>query len=437
MPAKAENSFRLLALLAALGAGLAVIFIIAGRQPNLAGHVPEFIALMLFAGALYLAGVYIVCNYRAGGAGLFVILGVAVLVRVALLPARPSLSDDVYRYQWDGRIVRAGINPYTVYPAMPPLKRFQNPDHPIATGQFTPTVYPPLSEWAFASVRTIPSYKLLFVFFDLATLGAVLLLLKATGRSLALSLIYAWNPAVIVSFALGGHHDSLAVFTLMLALYFTISGRGAISMLFLGLSFVSKLFSGFMLPVFAKRTKVAYVSVFFGIILLAYLPFASGGRNLFRGLSDFARGWEGNDSLLRLMRLVGNSKAQAELVAGVLLTGLIIYALRRRMEPVAATLLILTGLLFLSPNAFPWYFTWLVPLLCFVPNPPLLLLTVTCVLGYSPVVSYAAGGSFANQPVMLWLEYAPVFAWLAWLTLHGPRESKDRPRIAGASDGSF
>ncbi len=408
----------------ALGAALCAIFFHVAQQPNLEEHVPEFIGLMLLAGALYLAGVYAVNRFRTGVASVFVILAVAVLIRALFLPLRPSLSDDVYRYQWEGRIERAGINPYTVYPAMPRLQRFENPEHPIETGKFTPTVYPPLSEWTFARVKSISGYKLLFLAFDLATLAALLLMLNRTGRPLSLALVYAWNPAVIVSFSLSGHHDSLAVFTLVLATYFIIIGRGATSMLFLGLSAVSKLFSGLMLPVFLRRSKIAYISIFAGTLLLAYLPFLSAGRGLIRGLTDFARSWEGNDSLLRLIRLAGNSKPQAELIAAILLIGVCAFVLRRRTEPIAASLIILAALLFLSPNAFPWYFTWLVPFLCFIPNPPLLLMTVTCILGYSPVITYVAGVSFHNQPLMLILEYAPVFCWIAWIGIRGPRKLK-------------
>jgi hypothetical protein len=147
---------------------------------------------------------------------------------------------------------------------------------------------------------------------------------------------------------------------------------------------------------------------------LSYLPFLRAGRRLFKGLYDYASGWEGNDSLFRLIRLAGNSKSQAELVAGVLIMVLVAYALKRRLEPLAASLLLISGLLFLSPNAFPWYFTWIVPFLCFYPRAPLLLISVTSVLGYAPVVAYAAGQPYRDSPFILLLEYAPVLTWLLY-----------------------
>jgi hypothetical protein len=150
------------------------------------------------------------------------------------------------------------------------------------------------------------------------------------------------------------------------------------------------------------------------IVGLSYLPFLSAGRRLFKGLSEFAAGWEANDSLFRLVRLAGNSKAQAELVACVLVLILVAYTLRRRLEPLSASLLLISGLLFLSPNAFPWYFTWIVPFLCFYPRAPLLLMSITSVLGYAPVVAYAAGQPYRDSTFILLLEYVPVLAWLVY-----------------------
>jgi hypothetical protein len=43
-----------------------------------------------------------------------------------------------------------------------------------------------------------------------------------------------------------------------------------------------------------------------------------------------------------------------------------------------------------------------------------LLLSVTTVLGYAPVVAYATGQSYRDSPFILALEYVPVYAWLAY-----------------------
>lgn len=417
-------AFTLLPTLGLLGLATALGFVFGflGRQQELKTRVPEFIGLALAAGVLYLVGVYLVQRFPLGAAALVIILGGAVLFRLLVLPAIPSLSDDVYRYQWDGRIQRAHINPYTVYPAMPDLARFQDPGHPIEAARTVSTIYPPLVEKTLSWVETVPGYKRLFTALDLASIGVLLLLLAQSKQPLHHVLAYAWNPTVIVAFALCGHHDSLAVLTLLLANLFIIVHRPALSITSLALSILSKYFPGILLPLFLRRTRWAYAGIVGALALLVYLPFLRAGPRLFKGLSNYAASWESNDSLFRLIRLAGNSKSQAELVVGLILLGFVAYALKKQLHPLDASLFLIAALLLLSPNAFPWYFTWFIPFLCFRPSIPLLLMSVTAVLGYSPVVAYAAGQLYKDSPFILTFEYLPVYLWLAY---EGWRALKD------------
>ena len=460
MQQKASTSYLLPTLgLLLLSGGLGMIFSLIGRWQNLLYSVPEFIALLLAAGVLYMAGVYLVERFAMGLSALFVIVLGALFFRLCLLPREPALSNDVYRYQWEGRVERLQINPYIVYPAMPALSALEDRSHPIETGRNVSTLYPPLSEWSFSWVSTVAGYKMLYTSFDLAALGVLAALLVVSKQPLHRFLTYAWNPCVIISFAMCGHHDSLAIFTLLVAILLIILRKPALSLSFLALSVISKFFSVLLLPTLVvgasrplsrerpaparvrgqdgratagetppprdlRRTRPAYAALFVAVVGLSYLPFLSAGRRLFKGLSDFAAGWEGNDSLFRLIRLAGNSKSQAELVTGVLVMVLVAYAWKRRLEPFRASLLLISGLLFLSPNAFPWYFTWFVPFLCFYPCAPLLLMSVTSVLGYAPVVAYAAGRPYLNSPFVLLLEYAPVLAWLLYQGCRAPTSGR-------------
>jgi len=397
-----------------LASGLGVVFSFLGRRQDLEHSVPEFIALSLAAGVLYVTGVFVVEHFILPPSALLVIVLGGLFFRLCLLPRPPALSDDVYRYQWEGRVERLHINPYAVYPAMPGLSALEDHLHPIETGRTVSTLYPPLTEWSFSWVRTIAGYKLLYTGFDLAALGVLAALLVVSGRPLHRLLIYAWNPCVLVSFALCGHHDSLAIFTLLAAILFTMLRKPALSLSFLALSAISKFFSVLLLPSILRRAGKLYPLLFAAVVGLSYLPFRGAGRRLFKGLSAYAAGWEGNDSLFRLIRAAGNSKPQAELVAATLLVILVAYASRRRLVPTSAGLVLISGLLFLSPTAFPWYFTWIVPFLCFDARAPLLLLSITSVLGYAPVVAYAAGQPYRDSTFILLLEYAPVLAWLVY-----------------------
>jgi len=193
--------------LAVLAAGLTGIFRCVERQQDLDARMPEFIGLILLAGILYVIGVFWVERYRLGTAALLIILAGTILFRVTLLPSRSTPSDDVYRYQWDGRAQRAHLNPYVVFPNSPGLDWLQNPEHPEPPAEESPTIYPPLSELTYRLIETVPGYKRVSTILDLASVAVLMLLLAAMKQPLHRVLAYAWNPTVLISFAMSGHFD--------------------------------------------------------------------------------------------------------------------------------------------------------------------------------------------------------------------------------------
>jgi alpha-1,6-mannosyltransferase len=399
--------------LGALAAGLTVICLWVARQRDLEARMPEFIGLLLLEGILYVIGVFCVERFRLGRVALLIILASGVLFRVVLLGAPSTLSDDVYRYQWDGRAQRAQLNPYVVYPNAPGLAWLQNPEHPQPPGEDTPTIYPPLSEFPFRLIETVPGYKRVSTMLDVASAG-VLLLLAAMKQPLHRVLAYAWNPTVLVSFEMSGHFDSLAIFTLLTALFFLVTNRRALSMAGLALSFLSKFFPVLLVVTFLKRTRIAYLGIFIGLVFVLYVPFLGGGLHLLDGAGDYARDWVNNASLFHLLRFVAGSRVGAELAAGLIVLVAIGYLAKRQEPPLWSSLVLTGGVLLLSPTAYPWYFTWSIPFLCFYPSAAWLLMSVTSVLAYSAPVAYGAGEPFRNSVLMLSLEYGPVYLWLAY-----------------------
>src|SRR5512135_317162 len=109
-------TFGLFAAASAMG----TLFVWIARRPNINACVPEFVAVMLAVGVLYFAAISLIERFRPGALALLVILAGAVAFRLILLPLPPALSDDVYRYQWEGRVQRGSYNPYTVTPTSLP-----------------------------------------------------------------------------------------------------------------------------------------------------------------------------------------------------------------------------------------------------------------------------------------------------------------------------
>ena len=98
-----------------------------------------------------------------------------MIFRLTLYSLPPSLSTDIHRYRWDGRVQNAGWNPYTIAPIDPRLASLRDPGWAVMPGPEIPAIYPPLSELIFRrDARYLPgivAFKLPFVLADLLVLA--------------------------------------------------------------------------------------------------------------------------------------------------------------------------------------------------------------------------------------------------------------------------
>ncbi len=113
-----------------------------------------FLAVALLQGIVYIFAVWIVCRLQSGRLGVAVVLIVAALLRLSILFSPPFLSDDIYRYIWDGRVQAAGINPYRFVPSDEQLEPLRDDAiYPnINRSDYAHTIYPPLAQITFLLV---------------------------------------------------------------------------------------------------------------------------------------------------------------------------------------------------------------------------------------------------------------------------------------------
>ena len=148
---------------------------------------------------------------------------VALAMRVAVLPAAPALSDDVYRYAWEGRVLAGGGNPYAHAPADPELARLREPEvHSRVNHPDLRAIYPPLAEAGFALVArawfSILAFKLWVLLHDLALCALLAWWCARRGGSAWDAVAYAWNPLVVAEYAGSAHHDPTGIVWLVAAL---------------------------------------------------------------------------------------------------------------------------------------------------------------------------------------------------------------------------
>ena len=408
---------------------LELCFLVLHRLGDLKVHVIATIAIGLGAGVLYLVLLYALEHTDERAGALWLILAGAVIFRLTLAPLAPTLSTDVYRYRWDGRIQLAGWNPYGVKPDDPRLKSLRDPRELEGPGHDIPSIYPPLAELAFRSIyRFLPSpvaFKLPFVAADLLTVFLLAGWLRAAGgRNFQLA-IYAWNPLVVVEFAGSGHCDSLALAALVAACLLIIRGRKMLSTLLLAAAALLKSFPIMLFPLWLRRAGWPRSAVSWlnagaaaALTVLCAWPYRSALAQLPDTMAYYASRWQGNNASLYsvLMWFSGSSQLAQGLGVGAA-AGLALWTAARRLEPARAAYLIFGAILMLSPNAYSWYFTWIIPFLCFTPNPAWLLLTILQFLSYHVLIDYQALGIWHWNREMLLLTYAPFYALLLWQKL--------------------
>jgi alpha-1,6-mannosyltransferase len=363
----------------------------------------RFVGAALIQSVLYAAAVWLVVRRRPHPRALLVILVTAALARGIALVSPDTLSTDVYRYVWDGRVQAAGINPYRYVPADPALA-FLRDDAIYAhvnRADYAPTAYPPVAQAIFLVVSRIAetptAMKLAMVGFEAVAIGAILALLRRDGLPDARVLIYAWHPLPIWEFAGAGHVDAAAIALLCLALLAAARGRPLATGAALALSVLVKPFALVIAPALWRKWDFRMPAAFASMLMLCYAPYLSVGWRVF----GFLGGYGGEEAYLEgdgffltsLLRHLGVAVPAGPLSAGVaaallaILT-LLFIALRPSREPNQAwapVLLAASFLVLVSPH-YAWYFAWVLPLLCRKLYLPLLYLTLACFILYLPEI---------------------------------------------------
>lgn len=395
---------------------------------NLKIEVIQTIILGLAAGVIYFVALYLLEHSAKMRPAFWIIVAAAVLFRLTLYSLTPSLSTDIQRYRWDGRVQNAGWNPYALAPNDPRLSYLRDSGWAVMPGPEIPSMYPPLSQLVFRlAARLFPGtvgFKLPFVLADLLALAILAIWLQSLPDGTYRLAIYAWNPLVIVEFAASGHNDALAIAALVGALAW-MKKRPAASVITLTAGSLAKLFPVTLLPLALR---------FLGWPQKRRAWFALGGASLLTGACmwpyrsalaqlplifvQYQATWQNyNPSLYAvLLWFTGHAEIAAGIGEGIVL-GLAVWVAARSIDPLRAAFLVIGAILMLQPNTYSWYVTWIVPLLCFFPNPAWLLLTILQFLSYKVLIEYQINGIWHYDPFFQWLTYAPFYALLIgeWL----------------------
>jgi hypothetical protein len=385
-----------------------------------------FTILALVQGALYLAAVALSWRGGLSRRALLTVLALAAVMRFAVLLAPPYLSDDINRYVWDGRVAGAHINPYRYLPADPHLAPLRDETifPKINRADYAPTIYPPVAEYIFflgTRLRaSLTAMKATLLCFELAAVLLLLRLLDDWRLPRSRILIYAWHPLTLWEFAGSGHVDAAVVTFVVLALWARRRETAWLTGSALAAAALVKFFPAVLFPALYRRWDWKMPAAAAVTVIIAYLPFLGAGRALLGFLPGYVQE-EGLQSgrgyfLWNLLRNVpplarAGPAVYLALAAATLLALAARSLFRAQGNYLAAAMtLAVATMVLLSPH-YPWYFAWIVPLVCLTPRPSALYLTLAC-----PLLYFVPGGPDPEGARMAfeWAIYGPFAALVAF-----------------------
>ncbi|MEM9191178.1 MAG: hypothetical protein AAGF12_18495 [Myxococcota bacterium] len=231
----------------------------------------------------------------------WLVAGGIVIASVPMVASPPVFSDDLYRYLWDGEIVRQGINPYRYAPDDPALAEFRDPLWRKINNSDIPTIYPPVAQLVFAVAGVFgKSAAVLKAICVAAHIATTWLVGRLTWRREAVA-VYGLNPLVVSEVALGGHVDIIAGLFLVGAL--ATMARALPTAVLLGVLSVGTKLVGLALVPFLARARRARLFIVLGVALVLLPMLLAGGAGAGSGASQFARRWSGNESAFAMVEI--------------------------------------------------------------------------------------------------------------------------------------
>jgi hypothetical protein len=429
----------------------------------------DFIELItLFSALFFLA--YKIIQISKGH--FWILVGIGIVFRLVFIAALPNLSQDFYRFIWDGRLLLQGFNPYL----FAPQEFFNNPNFSFdklgLTISEAEKLYADMGELNASHFSNYPPVNQLFfliaaLFAKNSIFGSVIILklimiladlgILYFGRKLLASLHldpktifwYFLNPFIIIELTGNLHFEGVMLFFVVWSLYLLQKDKWFWAAILLGVSISVKLIPILFLPLFyrwfvnkksfGKRFKklILFYLIVAASVFLAFLPFFSSEfiSNYSATLALWFQDFEFNASIFYIIRWIGFEIVGWNVIetAGkilpliVVVFVLVLSFFRKNKSPQQLITAMLFGISFyflLSTTVHSWYITT-----------PLLLSVFTkyrfpIVWSFVVMLSYSAYGSegFSENLQLVFLEYTVLIGFAMWeLFLKKPRLQKPIP----------
>ncbi len=370
----------------------------------------------------------------------FIIL-FGIVFRLMLVHSPPSLSTDIYRYIWDGRLSIHGVNPFRWTPNDSRLAHLR--DWQIwMPMEYKPyqTVYMSVSQEIFAIGsllfhNNITGYKLMYVTFDIGNMLLLWRLLIKLDQPAWKVVWYAWCPLPIIEIGLSGHQDVTGVFFFLATFLVFACGRTRLASILIAASVLTKGFPLLLIPLFARKsgwTFAAYALVF---LALFGIPQIMEAHEFLHGMQQYLMNVEVNGSIHALIdyflsyyttKHLQLANQITDLMILVVVGAMIYRPLSTLKELMRRSLIIVCSCLLVVPTLFPWYMVWLIPVATCVGKRP--SAAVIVLLGTS-IMNYTFYFTHETYWWSAWIEYVPFYSVLLWEVYRGYWRSSESAEL--------
>ena len=366
----------------------------------------------------------------------------AVLFRLLFLLAIPNLTQDFYRFVWDGRLILEGLNPYLHTPnelmessigLFPQMNTLYEGMGALSAKHYSN--YPPVHQMPFIIAAFISKHsilgsivvlRLILISADLGILVFGKKLLKKLNKPTRTMYWFILNPLVIIELTGNLHFEGLMLCFFIISLYFIHSKKWHIAAVVMALSIAVKLVPVLSLPLFLNKLgwkkSVLFYSVTAAVFIILFIPFFSFGllENFSATIGLWFSNFEFNASVYYFLKgtleningvSVINSMGIIVACVVTLQTSCLLLKKKKETSQIILTILwILSGYYFISTTVHPWYIISLLLLSVFT-NYKFVL-----VWSYTLILSYIAYNEFSVEECnsILIIEYTPVILMLGW-----------------------
>ena len=436
----------------------------------------EFVKLICLYSALFFTSYLFIEKYLSRHPKNFwVLASIGIIFRLVFINAIPNLSQDFYRFLWDGRLLIQGFSPYLFTPATSSafaVTIAQSQELIEGMGALNASHfsnYPPVNQLFFtiaalvagkSVLGSVIALRFIIILADIGILYFGKKILEQLNLPVKNIFWYFLSPFIIIELTGNLHFEGVMLFFFVWALYLLFKRKWFWAAVLIGVSVSVKLLPLLFLPLFLKYfsnnnqiTKASKIfgasilklSKFYSIIIitvvLTFLPFISSEfiQNFAATIGLWFQNFEFNASVYYIIRWVGFQVVGWNIIGTVgkilpiivvlFVLGLSFFNKNKKPRPLIVSMLFAVSFYFLlSTTVHPWYIAT-----------PLILSVFTrykfpIVWSFMVILSYSAYGNegFDEKLWLVALEYITVIGVATWEIIHSKTILEEKtPKIIG------